>query len=163
VAVNARVVSCDALERETLVKFLARQFPMLGLRLSRSVLRRVVAEALLENVSEIEEKPKRLVCLAAGHRCVGAVVLVPKRGGAVKGMLLRETTHRRALAMLIQSAEAVVRELGGRKLYFVHPTSDGAAMTLLREGLYQSEGLLRSAYRSGVDVLVLSKRFAPQS
>jgi len=115
----------------------------------------VVDAALVERSGH--PKPRSLICLASKGKCIGAVVLVQKRGGAAKGLLLRVTDNRGALRRIIEGAEARAVEDKRRKLYFLHPLEDRTAVALLREAGYLPEGLIREPYTAGQDVIILSR------
>ena len=161
-SLGGRVVPCSALARKPLAAYLQRGMRAFGLQLPRTVLDRVVTESLLDEVSQIDEKPKRLVCVARKGTCITAVVLVPKRGGAIKAMLLRGTSDTSSLRSALRRAEKISNELGSRKLYFIHPLRDSEGNDLLRDAGFEGEGLLKSPYGPGVDLIVFSKRLAAE-
>jgi predicted transcriptional regulator len=106
-----------------------------------------------------EEKPIALLAMATRTRVVGLLLLVPKRGGAVKALLMSETAHRDSLHGLLVLAEDVVRRAGRRKLYFLHPIADNEIISLFLSHGYVAEGVLRSPYRQGQDAAVYSRFF----
>jgi len=106
-----------------------------------------------------EEKPIALLAIATRKRLVGLVLLVPKRGGAVKALLMSETAHRDTLHGLLAFAEDAVRAAGRRKLYFLHPIADYEMISLFVARGYTAEGVLRSPYRQGQDATVYSRFF----
>jgi predicted transcriptional regulator len=108
-------------------------------------------------------KPRTLVCAGDGDECIAAVLLVSKRGGAAKALLLRATNHRETLSALIRAAEDRARELGRRKLYYIHPIDDTLALRLLRKARYVPEGLLLEPYVPGQDAVVLAKFVSVES
>lgn len=106
-----------------------------------------------------EEKPISLVAVAGRKRLVGMVLLVPKRGGAVKALLMSDTMHRDTLRRLIKLAEGTVSKGKRRKLYFIHPIADDEVISLFVRYGYIAEGVLRSPYRKGQDAAVYSRFF----
>lgn len=106
-----------------------------------------------------EEKPISLVAVAGRKRLVGMVLLVPKRGGAVKALLMSGTMHRDTLRRLIKLAEGAVSRGKRRKLYFIHPMADDKVISVLVQYGYIAEGVLRSPYRKGQDAAVYSRFF----
>jgi predicted transcriptional regulator len=106
-----------------------------------------------------EEKPIALLAIATRKRIVGLVLLVPKRGGAVKALLMSETGHRGTLQGLLALAEDAVRAAGRRKLYFLHPIADDEIISLFVARGYTAEGVLRSPYQQGQDAAVYSRFF----
>jgi len=157
---NAPSRICDPAEfdRETLIKDFANLFAVTWSPVSESFARALIAQAVDVKSTEQSEKPKRLVCLRRGSHCEAAIALMPKRGGAVKGLLLRGTRHAPSLRGLLSAAAQLASgELGGRKLYFIHPLLDATALSILRSVDFQTEGLIRAPYRAGQDAVVLAK------
>ena len=130
-----------------------RIWPPVSDRFVRELLRQSVEEKATRH----HEKPKRLVCVGKGGRAYGAVVLLPKRGGAVKGLLLRHTNDRETIRKMLDGALEMVTQLAGRKLYFLHPIVDAETIVLLKSYGFQAEGLLLAPYVPGQDVAVMSK------
>lgn len=104
-----------------------------------------------------EAKPFSMLCLADDSRCVGLTIMIPKRGGASKGILATSTTDTGSIAKLLAKSEATQRLQHRRKLYFAHPLTDPLIVDLLLSSGYRSEGILREPYTPGLDTLVLSK------
>lgn len=143
--------------RGTLADDFAKLFAATWSPVSREFASAIVDQALDDRIPDQSEKPKRLVCLRRGQHCIAAIALLPKRGGAVKGLLLRGTGHVDSLRTLIESACGLASVLKGRKLYFLHPVLDSAAISILRSAGFQTEGLLRAPYGPGQDAVVMSK------
>jgi len=143
--------------RDMLVGDFAKLFEVTWSPVSQEFASAIVDQALDERTRDQSDKPKRLVCLRRGRHCIAAVALLPKRGGAVKGLLLRGTRHVHSLGILIESACGLASALKGRKLYFLHPILDSLALRILRSAGFQTEGLLRAPYRAGQDAVVMSK------
>lgn len=144
-------------DRETLVADFRRLFEITWSPVTRRFVRAVVAQALRGPIGKKDPKPKRLVCLRNGKHCVAAVALLPKRGGAVKGLLLRGTRHNSSLRDLLAAVSSLASDLGRRKLYFIHPVFDSTALAIFRSAGFQTEGLIRAPYRPGQDAVVVSK------
>ena len=106
-----------------------------------------------------EEKPISVVAVAARKKIIGLVLLVPKRGGAVKALLLSETANHDALHQLIELAEEWVKSRRRRKLYFIHPIADTSIISSFVRHGYIAEGVLRSPYREGQDAAVYARFF----
>jgi predicted transcriptional regulator/RimJ/RimL family protein N-acetyltransferase len=143
--------------RNVLVADFAKLFEATWSPVSQEFASAIVDQVLDEKTQDQSQKPKRLVCLKRERHCIGAIALLPKRGGAVKGLLLRGTRHVQSLHALIDSASGLASALKGRKLYFLHPVFDSLALTIFRSTGFQTEGLLRAPYRPGQDAVVLSK------
>ena len=152
-----RIVLPAAFKKKQLVGDFIRMFRDTWSPVSKGVARAIVEQCLDPANPSHDKKPKRLVCLKSGVSCIGAVALLPKRGGAVKGVLFRSTSHRPSVKKLLQSAMDKAAELNGRKLYFLHPVLDSSAILLMRKLGFHAEGLLRAPYRPGQDVIVMSK------
>jgi predicted transcriptional regulator/GNAT superfamily N-acetyltransferase len=125
--------------------------------LERHVADRIIMQLLEDEELPYEMKPRRMIALQAGKRFVGATILLPKRGGSVKGLLVTETAHTPSLSRLIDRAEACARDLSATKLFYLHPVDDGRIVSLLREHEFTIEGVLEEPYAPGQDLCVLSK------
>lgn len=104
-----------------------------------------------------ERKPRELFFLKSRGRCVGAALLIPKRGGSAKIVALLGTTDAAARRALLRTVDACARANGLRKVFTIHPADDVAFLRILREHRFEAEGILRDPYRSGVDELMLSR------
>jgi hypothetical protein len=150
---------CDPLEfdRQVLVADFANLFERTWSPVTLDFARAIVTQSVDIKSDDQNEKPKRLVCLRHGSHCVAAIALLPKRGGAVKGLLLRATGHGSSLRTLVTAAADLATQLKGKKLYFLHPVLDSTVVGLLRSAGFQVEGLLRAPYGPGQDAIVMSK------
>lgn len=106
-----------------------------------------------------EDKPIALLAMASRKKIIGLLLLVPKRGGAVKALVMSETAHRASIQQLLELAEEMAQVAGKRKLYFLHPIADNEIISLFVERGYSAEGVLRSPYRQGQDAAVYSRFF----
>jgi len=156
---NLRGIVCEpsAFDRKTLIADFGRLFEITWSPVTRKFATAVVTQGLDARIGNEGAKPKRLVCLRNGKHCVAAVALLPKRGGAVKGLLLRGTRHKSSLRELLAAASSLASNLRRRKLYFIHPLLDSAALAIFRSAGFQTEGLIRAPYRPGQDAVVISK------
>lgn len=142
--------------RRILVADFAHLFGSTWSPVSRRFARAIISQAVKPEHRQ-KAKPKKLLCLEHHGRCVAAMVLLTKRGGAVKGVCLRGTSHLPSLRALLDAACALSLDLGGRKIYFLHPLTDSPILRLLRSASFQSEGLIRAPYRAGQDAVVMSR------
>jgi hypothetical protein len=147
----------DSFKRTAMVKAIRSMFEKVWSPVSKAFVKRILTEAIDKQTSRHHEKPKRIVCLQSGHLCSAAILLLPKRGGAVKGLLLRSTSHERSLKKLCDEALGEVARLDGRKLYFLHPVADACGVVFLKSNGFRPEGLLRAPYSPGQDVIVMSR------
>jgi predicted transcriptional regulator len=148
-----------SLSRVDLVEQMRTMFAATWFPVDKAFMTKLVASAL--SARAIEPKPKSMVAAASLDECVAAVLLVEKRGGSSKALLLRATDHAPTLRLVIAAAESEAQATSRRKLYFLHPVEDSAAVHLLRSLGYLPEGVLREPYVPEQDVLVLSK-FIPR-
>jgi predicted transcriptional regulator len=155
--IKARIIAPEKFDKKSLIDDFRKMFSDTWRPVDAKFAKHVIEQAIELRAEKIQEKPKRLVCLGAHGRCVGAIVLLPKRGGAVKGLLLRSTNDNDSLKVLIESALRYVTILGGRKLYFLHPLADSRILAALKEIGFLTEGLLRAPYVPGQDVVIASK------
>lgn len=153
------IAEAEVFHRKQLVSDFRAMFGKTWSPVSSKFAAQVVAQGTEQRVSarHHHNKPKRLVCLGSGSRCIGSVVLLPKRGGAVKGLLLRMTDHENSLRKLVDAALTCAAGLNGRKLYFLHPIEDATVLMVLRGAGFSAEGLLRAPYVPGQDVVIYSK------
>jgi len=154
---KGEIVDPVAFQRQGLVGDIKVMFGKTWSPVSSRFVEALLSQAIEQRATRHHEKPKRLVCLRTGRSCVGAIVLLPKRGGAVKGLLLRATSHEASLRKLLQAALAEVIRLNGRKLYFLHPAADASAVVFMKSNGFRAEGLLRAPYVPGQDVVVMSR------
>lgn len=155
-SIPGRLRDPSSFSRKILVKDFTRLFSLTWSPVSRRFARAIVAQALSPGHSQ-KVKPKRLLCLDHRGRCIAAIVLLTKRGGAVKGVCLRGTSHTPSLHVLLEAACALSVDLHARKVYFLHPLSDSHFLGLMRSNSFQSEGLIRAPYRVGQDAVVMSR------
>ena len=155
--VPGRICDPASLEREILIADFAKLFRSTWSKVTTSFAKAIVDQALNDRATDQSVKPKRLVCIWHSNHCIAAVALLPKRGGAVKGVLLRGTRHESSLKDLIAASSSVASDLGGRKLYFLHPVLDSIVVAILRSTGFQAEGLLRASYKAGQDAVVMSR------
>ena len=129
---SGQISDPTSIDKEVLAADFAKLFAATWSPVSQPFAEAIVDQALDERNYDQNEKPKRIVCLKHGRHCIAAIVLLPKRGGAVKGLLLRATSHVSSLNSMIVATCALALSLGGRKLYFLHPVLDSAALSILR-------------------------------
>jgi|SRR5579863_1944029 len=151
------VAEASSFGRAPLIRAVQLMFGKTWSPVSSRFVRELLKQAVEVQAPQHHEKPKRLVCLRTGKSCGAAIVLLPKRGGAVKGLLLRTTSHEPSLRELVSRALKEVVQLNGRKLYFLHPVADASAVVFLKANGFRAEGLLRAPYVPGQDVIVMSR------
>lgn len=118
----------------------------------------IVQAGISETQKSYEEKPVRLVGARTEDGVwLSFILLIPKRGGAIKAIFLTSTAHELTNTRMIQEAERYGSVLNKRKIYFCHPAQDTLIVSLLKDMGYFCEGLLNGPYRPNVDVLILSK------
>ena len=115
----------------------------------------IVTNANLKK-STYEEKPVDILFFSHLNQTLGAAILIPKRGGAVKVLWFPYSSISHYEYMLIE-IEKYLSIKSRRKIYFVHPLVDIYAINFLKSKEYISEGILKEPYSAGRDALVLSK------
>lgn len=113
-----------------------------------------VAEEVVSERSGSIRKPKNGVVLLSGDQVVGIALLLPKRGGSVKVLIISGTNHTPSLERLVEAACAKASELGGRRAYVLHPVGDARTIGILRRNAFMPEGLLVAPYAPGQDLVV---------
>jgi predicted transcriptional regulator len=156
-SVACEVADPKAFDRLQLLRDFKEMFERIWPPVSDGFVRELLRQSVEQRATKHHEKPKRLICVGKGARVFGAIVLLPKRGGAVKGLLLRNTNDRETVRKLIEGALEMVTQLAGRKLYFLHPIVDAETILLLKSHGFQAEGLLLAPYVPGQDVAVMSR------
>lgn len=121
-----------------------------------TVLTSNLASAVDKNIRHFSTKPKRVVMILDGHSLKGALVVAPKRGGAVKVNLLGNLeceTILQAIALVLPELTAA----GFRKLSIFLPFPPASLSQGLAADGWILEGYLREPYKTGIDVGILSK------
>jgi predicted transcriptional regulator len=155
--VAGQVADPDSFDRNQLVHDFKEMFERIWPPVPDGFVHELLRQSVEEKATEHHEKPKRLVCVGAEGRVFGAVVLLPKRGGAVKGLLLRSTKDPETIGRMVDESLKMVNQLGGRKLYFLHPIADAETILFLKSQGFTAEGLLLAPYVPGQDVAVMSR------
>lgn len=153
----ARVEALEDVPKRLAERRLRQLFEFTWFDPTAAFAKHVVEASLRGNGKSYEEKPVDLLCLMSGVDCVGMGMLVPKRGGAVKMLLLSSTSHSPSISRLLAAAMRKVKIHGRRKLYLVHPINDPMMHGLLVQEGFQIEAALQEPYRVGQDALVMSK------
>jgi predicted transcriptional regulator len=156
------VVSAADLPRGAAARFIWKHLPGVAAKVPLKSVQRLLDGASEElEPQHYEAKPRRLLLLRSGGECVGAAMLIAKRGGCMKLVLLVETAHTPTIEKLLFAAEHAALRASARKIYCTHPALDTAVVQLLFNRSYVSEGVLRQPYRPGVDTLVLTRYLLP--
>jgi predicted transcriptional regulator len=157
---KAKLLKPEVVPVEKLAKAFRKSFSETWIPINYSLARFIVANANRPK-STYEEKPTTLISFGKGQKSKAHILLVPKRGGAVKAVWLSTTCHKQSLHEMVKCAEDFLVYHHKRKIYFVHPADDKDLIEILKERNYEAEGLLREPYRKGQDALVLSKLLRP--
>lgn len=112
---------------------------------------------LTQSAATLATKPREHLCLVARKKCRAFLTLIPKRGGAMKAVLIRDTDHKPSIEQLIEAGLRLASEVKERKIYFLHPLRDVVLVCLLIEKDFRCEGVLRAPYRQGDDIIVLAR------
>lgn len=118
---------------------------------------KILQAAFSKGKPDARKKAKRIVCVGKGEEVYGLVILLPKRGGAVKALMCSATDDLQTLKILIEECVHLSCGWGSRKVYFLHPLLDAAIVKTLKESQFQMEGFLKAPYRPGEDVGVFSR------
>ncbi len=104
-----------------------------------------------------EKKPREILVRRKKQYISAVTILIPKRGGAVKSVILAEAKSASLLDKLVVEAESLAAGQKKRKIYYVHRGDDLRFIAALRRAGYSIEGLLTSPYVPGIDHLIASK------
>jgi predicted transcriptional regulator/RimJ/RimL family protein N-acetyltransferase len=154
---SAVVVEPESLPEESLIEVAHRLLSDSGYAIDADRAALLVRRAKRKQDQPYESKPISMVCLADGAQCVGISILIPKRGGATKGILVSATEQRGSIVNLLIESEGRQRIRGRRKLYFTHPLNDHTLIEILLQSGYRTEGVLEQPYTPGLDAVVMSK------
>jgi predicted transcriptional regulator/RimJ/RimL family protein N-acetyltransferase len=154
---KGEIVDPASLNRKRLIADFRKMFELTWSPVTERLAQAIIHQSIDAQADEPRQKPKRLVAIARNTHCIGAISLLPKRGGAVKGVLLRSTNYPPSINALLDAAVDAAKSFGGRKIYFLHPVLDDACILLLRSRGFRAEGLIRAPYRPGQDGIVMSR------
>lgn len=155
-AIKAGFLKDKSIEGKNLAHFFCKMFSDTWIPISKTRAKCVLKNAHRTEVS-YEEKPIQLLSFGERKKCNAQILLVPKRGGAVKALWLSKTNHKKSLKLMLRCAEDRARKQAKRKIYFVLPWNDEELIRILKENAYLVEGLLNEPYRVGQDAVILSK------
>lgn len=113
-----------------------------------------IATEVCSPVDPAARKPKEALLLTSGGKTVACVILLPKRGGSVKALLISSTNHTPSIERLVEAVCNRLKEGGVRRCYFLHPVADPGTQRLLRSRGFLPEGLLVAPYSPGQDLVV---------
>lgn len=156
-SISAATVASDQFANKELIAVIHEQFTMTWFEPPISMAKKIVKNAARPGVATFEEKPIKLLCLKSKDSCVGVLMLVAKRGGAVKALLLSATSHKTSIERIIETAEKELKSIPKRKLYFIHPINDPSIITVLVQKGYRVEASLEQPYSIGQDAFLLAK------
>jgi GNAT superfamily N-acetyltransferase len=108
-----------------------------------------------------EHKPKIVHTLFAGDRLIGVAPIAPKRGGTYKVapfIIDPAFRSRQAINMLLNACLQAAAQDQRRKIAIVVPVRDSNVIDGILSEAFYAEGILRSPYKTGSDMVVLSKR-----
>jgi predicted transcriptional regulator len=152
-----KLIDIRGVDRQKLSRDIAQLFSEGWTPMNEHLAGRIVQSAMSKNKPDPRVKAKRLVCVGSGNIIIGASVLLPKRGGAVKALLATVTSKQEILSLLIEESCRLSCSWNSRKIYFLHPLLDSTVVRALRESQFQMEGFLKAPYRPGEDVGIFSR------
>lgn len=103
------------------------------------------------------DKPRFFSYANAGRDVVAIATAIPKRGGAMRLVVLRDTADVPTIRGLIENVMTRAAEKGVRKITTTVPLEDVLVTEILIAADFRNEGILRSPYRPGQDVLLMSR------
>ena len=128
--------------RDAIVKLFSRDW----LPIDAAFADRILKSALAKGKPDAREKAKRIVCAGTNGEITSMIIMLPKRGGAVKALLCSATDEKKTLLKLVEEVVHVSCGWGSRKVYFLHPLLDSPVVTALKEAQFQMEGFLKAPY-----------------
>ncbi len=120
---------------------------------------RAVAEAEQRGFrAEYSKKGKRVFIGHQNGEIRAVAIATLKRGGAVKISPVFTDVVGKGLSEFLQYIEADLQEIDEVRKYYTHiPVLDTEVAAFLRAAGYQSEGILREPYKSGIDMVFFGK------
>jgi predicted transcriptional regulator/GNAT superfamily N-acetyltransferase len=156
-SVACTVTDAEGLNRVMLADFISQQLNYAGFPVGDAGAKAMAAAAISKDKKSYEDKPLQVFCLMDKRACHGLLVLIPKRGGAVKAICACSTSDPESIRSLLARGERQARDQARRKIYILQPQNDPVLTEILRGAGYRAEGNLREPYVAGLDCLVLAK------
>ncbi len=119
-----------------------------------------IARGYQKDATRYEHKPKIVRTLFSNDKLVGLVAITPKRGGTYKVapfLVDPEFRSKAAIQMLLDEIIEIAGKAKRTKVSIVLPVRDCNIMQVIAASGFYSEGILRSPYKPGSDMVVLSK------
>lgn len=146
---------------DEIVKFLQVEFSKDIVKINTSSARSFLKDSLRSGEDiPYEEKPKIALVVHHDEKILGLVILLPKRGGAIKGVISFGYNSLKNLRELIKKSEAVARKAKRHKIYFTIPDNRFDLISVLKEEKFQTEGILRKPYKENINIIVSSKQLS---
>lgn len=136
---------------------LARLFESTWFNAGNDFAQQIISMSRRHTTLSYENKPIQVAYIKNKTKYLAILLLIAKRGGAVKALLLSSTIHGKSIHKLIEFAESNLALSGKRKMYFIHPLEDPEIYLILLSRGYHCEGILEEPYVPGQNVLVISK------
>ncbi len=145
----------NSFSTEVVSNFLNRLFRKTFFEVDNSFGHRLVETFSQVGACNYEDKNRWLILGQRNSKIGATIILIPKRGGSVKGVILSESCHPSSLTTLIQKALSHCKSQNQSKLYFCHPFDDILILQTLISLGFENEGILRSP--SSSHQIILSK------
>lgn len=144
---------------EELEEFLLKNFHKFYFSVSRNWVRQQIKSAASFSKGKRNVFKPRLIYIGVGFSLVSAALVIFKRGGAVKVLIISDTTNVDSLERFINYIENSIVRLKGievRKLYTLVSILDNELIRSFYRAGYKQEGLIDKPYNS-FDMIMMSK------
>jgi len=155
--IRAELLDINSIARQRLRQAIETLFSRDWIEPNAAFADRILKSAFAKGKPDARQKAKRIVCYGVGEEIYALVILLPKRGGAVKALLCSATDDLATVKALIEESVRLSCRWGSRKVYYLHPLLDLTIVKALKESQFQMEGFLKAPYRPGEDVGVFSR------
>lgn len=140
-----------------LAVFMQREFSRDIAQIDLKIAKNFIKDACRKIDLTYEEKPKKLIFATLSSSVSILCICLPKRGGALKSVLLSSISCSNAVSKVVLAVEKYARSEGRHKLYFTVPEFRQDLTITLKDLGYRTEGILRSPYKKSVDIFLMAK------
>lgn len=152
---SGEIVECSRIKAREINEDVAKVFEKTFFPIGSDLALKMIENAKRKDVASFEQKPLKILLIMRNEKCRGVVLMLRKRGGALKVLLVAPDLSRRYLKSVLDSVSKAAEK--SRKIYFLHPMTDIQVIKLLANYGFTPEGVLRHAYAEGQHLIVMSK------
>lgn len=143
------------------VDFIQKQFSIDVIEISKKVAKNFVRDSFRSKDLTYEDKPKKIFAFSFRNKIGATALLLPKRGGSIKCVLLSSVKNVKLIREMINKVEEYAIQENRHRLYFTIPENRLDIIHALKEENYKIEGILHSPYKANVNFYVIFKSLKP--